>query len=646
MAMDFIGLSVGMGYTDETVIGGGALKGKNCVVSNIEEVADGVNVTFQSILDDGTVKTDTAFIPKGTQGDAGVAGNSSRLGSIDGVIHTDMEMGFVEALAEGFYYADSTTRVRTKKGCEVALKAGDKIELTSYNNARFLIAYFKEDGSQVTTAWRKSSILVPLSTNYGIMIAHDPDSELSSVKELSDLLKITRRTNANTYFNENIDFIEKVNIVLHKEGLTEYKRLNEFAQIMNGTIDWNNNKPIEAEIEGRAVTKSRFHHNGTVRFYRLNENLKLSVQEWSTGESNHLRKNTEYDENDVAISFNPLYEYTFIVIPKTGNIVMNDANCGYIVFEETGEEVNKIPDYWKDELDDAVTKVNNLAGNIGADGTSFIFWTDQHWGANYKKSPLLIKHIMENTSIKTVVSGGDTLNGSYATVDEAYKDLCSIRNTYRSFIGDFIPVRGNHDYKPDGSMVVSNNMFYGAMLQPIKEKLSIAKNTYFYKDDNVLQLRCLFLDTKGTDNDGMGEEQIDWFKERVMELTGEWKIIIFMHAVHTSKYASTGETNLSWSYPAYQLFEALHTITPSASIIAMIGGHVHRDYSSTIDDILLISTTTDAGGTTASDWDINYPVRTKGTTTEQAFDVFQVDLSNRKIYATRIGAGKDREWEY
>ena len=77
MAMDFIGLSVGMGYTDETVIGGGAIKGKNCVISNIEEVADGVNVTFQSILDDGTVKTDTVFIPKGTQGEAGVAGKSA-----------------------------------------------------------------------------------------------------------------------------------------------------------------------------------------------------------------------------------------------------------------------------------------------------------------------------------------------------------------------------------------------------------------------------------------------------------------------------------------------------------------------------------------------------------------------------------------
>lgn len=84
MAMDFIGLSVGMGYTDETVIGGGAIKGKNCVISNIEEVADGVNVTFQSILDDGTVKTDTVFIPKGTQGEAGADGKSAYQYAKDG----------------------------------------------------------------------------------------------------------------------------------------------------------------------------------------------------------------------------------------------------------------------------------------------------------------------------------------------------------------------------------------------------------------------------------------------------------------------------------------------------------------------------------------------------------------------------------
>ena len=72
-----LSMALSQGYTDETVLGGGALKGKNCVVSNIEEVADGVNVTFQWTLDNGTVQTDTAFIPRGTQGETGVDGKSA-----------------------------------------------------------------------------------------------------------------------------------------------------------------------------------------------------------------------------------------------------------------------------------------------------------------------------------------------------------------------------------------------------------------------------------------------------------------------------------------------------------------------------------------------------------------------------------------
>ena len=36
----------------------------------------------------------------------------------------------------------------------------------------------------------------------------------------------------------------------------------------------------------------------------------------------------------------------------------------------------------------------------------------------------------------------------------------------------------------------------------------------------------------------------------------------------------------------------------------------------------------------------------KGTDTEQAFDIFTVDKNAHKIYATRIGCGENREFEY
>lgn len=58
--------------------------------------------------------------------------------------------------------------------------------------------------------------------------------------------------------------------------------------------------------------------------------------------------------------------------------------------------------------------------------------------------------------------------------------------------------------------------------------------------------------------------------------------------------------------------------------------------------MLLVATTCDAYTNTT------HPQHemVKGTTTEQAFDVFSVEKTNKKIYTTRIGVGKDRESKY
>ena len=44
-------------YTDNSMAGGGAVKGKNCVVKSITDITDGHRVTFQWTLDNGTVQT-------------------------------------------------------------------------------------------------------------------------------------------------------------------------------------------------------------------------------------------------------------------------------------------------------------------------------------------------------------------------------------------------------------------------------------------------------------------------------------------------------------------------------------------------------------------------------------------------------------
>jgi len=52
-------------YTDDTAEGMGAVKGKNAIVSSIQDVHGGHNVTFAWYLDDGTYLTETMFVADG-----------------------------------------------------------------------------------------------------------------------------------------------------------------------------------------------------------------------------------------------------------------------------------------------------------------------------------------------------------------------------------------------------------------------------------------------------------------------------------------------------------------------------------------------------------------------------------------------------
>jgi len=62
-------------YTDNSVAGGGTIKGKNCVINSITSITGGHRVEFQWTLDNGTVQTQTMDVMDGvdgTDGDDGV----------------------------------------------------------------------------------------------------------------------------------------------------------------------------------------------------------------------------------------------------------------------------------------------------------------------------------------------------------------------------------------------------------------------------------------------------------------------------------------------------------------------------------------------------------------------------------------------
>lgn len=68
MAIDKTTYAAAKKYTDTTVLGGGAIKGKNCIVDSIMAITGGNRVTFKWTLDNGTVQTNYMDVMDGADG--------------------------------------------------------------------------------------------------------------------------------------------------------------------------------------------------------------------------------------------------------------------------------------------------------------------------------------------------------------------------------------------------------------------------------------------------------------------------------------------------------------------------------------------------------------------------------------------------
>lgn len=74
--MDIITLALAKQYTDTSLAGGGAIKGKNCVVDSITAITGGHRVTFKWTLDNGTEETGYMDVMDGEKGDKGNKGDT------------------------------------------------------------------------------------------------------------------------------------------------------------------------------------------------------------------------------------------------------------------------------------------------------------------------------------------------------------------------------------------------------------------------------------------------------------------------------------------------------------------------------------------------------------------------------------------
>lgn len=289
--------------------------------------------------------------------------------------------------------------------------------------------------------------------------------------------------------------------------------------------------------------------------------------------------------------------------------------------------------YLQNKAGTILTAMETAQGNYDA----FVFCTDQHWRLNAQKSPALIKYLSRSVNIPRMFAGGDYDDGVNMDAYRIFGD---------AYGGAVYNVAGNHEYmdqfKPYGgsyaSRTITGATIWACLNGGLRDAVAgDASRNYYYVDNTAQKMRYIILNvfTDGSVAE-FASAQKAWLKEVALDLPSGFTAVIFAHYIAEPNH-TTGA--LTMTAAGAEIASIADAHTGDGEIACLIAGHTHFDgQGATSGGIPVFVTTCDKYGPAEGydDWLENY--RTVGTITEQAFDVFVIDKTNRVITAVRIGA--------
>lgn len=344
------------------------------------------------------------------------------------------------------------------------------------------------------------------------------------------------------------------------------------------------------------------------------------------------------EEGNVATEYEPHYmQPESIINIETMNVYDKMAAAGLLP-----ERVN-VPEYYfaDNYLPAKISRIRELLDGCAGNGDAFFFVTDQHWELNARQSPALINYIAENVHIPRVFTGGDTADA----IHEQYANALSA-----AYDGDIYHCMGNHDWF--GTMDGNKLAYIFDMGKP--EQIGNTKRHYYYVDNPQQSIRYIVLNAYSNETGILGSaydtEQIEWLRNVALKVDDSWTVLVITHSL----YYGFGEEASFDPAPAgaSEVIEVLDNAT--CDVACVLSGNAHLDrICHTPGGIPVVVTTSDKyspwvdsgtdmepdSGTDMEPWLTKS--RTKGTITEQAFDVVVLDKEQRKLTFVRIGAPAD-----
>ena len=366
--------------------------------------------------------------------------------------------------------------------------------------------------------------------------------------------------------------------------------------------------------------------------------------------------------------------YTHYYSPENGKTEIATLS------NKVGALENELPDYYfaNNYLPGKITAINNNRVGLSPNSLEFVWFTDLHLydvdgnARNGLQSVNLCRYVAKNANVTSVYCGGDMVDnrlndgmtkvGCLEALGKARAYLDPIWNNTNMIIG-------NHEWNDPNGQVATNRLTIGAIIPVTAYDSYKHKNastifngkqslygSYAVDDDNY-KVRTIFLGCSNSAS--LYKAEYEWLAEVLRTTTSGYNVLMMSHI----GFAEAPQTSVALldrfalvvgmleaaeqKNAAYSFALGSTTVGPfdfsgcNLSVIACITGHTHFDLNMvTTGGTLVISTTADTGpGAGSSDGYRN--ARVLGTITEQAVDVVQIDLNNKKIFMTRIGGSYD-----
>jgi len=368
---------------------------------------------------------------------------------------------------------------------------------------------------------------------------------------------------------------------------------------------------------------------------------------------------------------------------------------------------SNIPSYWKTYLDNKIKEIRQKQALIGKNCVSFIQFTDWHWNLNQKKSPQIIKYVADRLNINHIINTGDNSNRVINDpLDTHLENFDKINDMFSGTLDKIVITLGNHDPliskeiegTPTNTWLNEKELYtyyYLPYVSRLKNVHFAETGNYYYVDDDFNKIRYISLNCFDVPNDSynrgqifaFSQKQAYWLADEALNVPSGYLIVLFSHIPPTivaGTYRPVGgvlisnilrayinrmsitmgydvstddqvQTSIDKTDTNYNIASRTYNFTnASGHIVFYTGGHYHYDKSATLKGssytIPIMNHVMSLDGIDEHQGQTGYEriiIKTPGTITEQAFDVYLVNRDTGDVQSIRIGAGDtDYDWSF